>query len=173
MLMFRDETDDVARKFKDTEPSAVSIDGTADRASMVDSWTSATYQDSRDELPLFTVSNPLEEQALSFFFNKFVKASSTSRRGYLDFLPAMYDNAKPNDPLKIVLASVAMAFLSNTLVAPEMMVAARVKYTLALHSINIALQDPSEAITNQTCMAIILFGLYEVINNVATEVSIC
>jgi hypothetical protein len=169
MLIFRNENDTVARKVRDTEASELSANTTAHRTAV--SRTGAACPNRQDAFLMPNLICPLEEQASSFFFNKFVNVDSISHSGYLDFLPAMYDHSKSNDALTAVITAVGIACLSNILVAPEMMDAARNKYALALRLINAALQDPSKAITDQTCTAVILFGLYEVITNVRIDIS--
>jgi hypothetical protein len=136
-LVFRHQTENIARKFK--KPS-----------------------EARSEIYASRLNSPLQDQGVSIFFQRFVKISSDRERGDLEFLPSMYNYSHPDGLLPVVISSVGLACLSNLRSEPDLLVPAKRQYTEALRLTNEALKDPCESITDQTCMAVVLLGLYEV-----------
>jgi len=168
-LIFRDESEDVARKYKRWK-SGVGMINQGGKASEAQSLRATSYDKDDSLYPELWYSgvynsrllDPLEQQGISIFFQTFVRTSSDICKGDLEFLPSMHNSANSDDALPVVVTSVGMACLSNLRLAPEIMVVAKAKYNEALRLTNEALKDPTKALTDQTCMAVILLGLFEV-----------
>lgn len=64
--------------------------------------------------------------------------------------------------LSATITAVGLAGLSNSNNAPDVMIVARQNYASALHLVNTALRDPIESKTDQTLVAVMLLGMYEV-----------
>lgn len=81
---------------------------------------------------------------------------------HLDYLPGMYKAEPVDSPLSLTVKSIGMALISNTGHAPEVMLAARKIYARTLQSVATKLQDPMEARRDETLMAVMLMGIFEV-----------
>jgi hypothetical protein len=167
--MFRDESEGVSRKFTRSSKAIGIVDHVqnisavwSSRASSCSEEVSLAPELQYMGLHTLRLVDPLEHQAISIFFQNFVRTSSDLCKGDLEFLPSMYSNALPDDVLPAVVGSVGLACLSNLKSAPEIMVAAKTKYIEALRLTYEALRDSCRSISDQTCMAVILLGLYEV-----------
>ena len=104
-----------------------------------------------------------EDVAIAFFFTHYMTVNSQSEKAHLDFLPSMCTALLMDSPLPSAIVSVGMAGLANKKKAPDIMIAARRKYTSALGLTMAALSKTASATTDQTLIAVILLGLYEVI----------
>jgi hypothetical protein len=71
-----------------------------------------------------------------------------------------------DSPLPSAIVSVRMAGLANKKKAPDIMIAARRKYTSALRLTIAALSKTALATTDETLIAVILLRLYEVMCSV-------
>jgi hypothetical protein len=103
-----------------------------------------------------------EDLAIAFFFTHYLTVNSPSDKAHLDFLPSMCSALLMDSPLPSAIVSVGMAGLANKKKAPEIMIAARRKYTSALSLTMAALSKTASATTDQTLITVILLGLYEV-----------
>lgn len=63
-----------------------------------------------------------------------------------------------------VIDAIGLAGISNIKHSPELMVAAGRKYASVLRAINASIQDSREASTDQTLIAVMLLGLFEVLH---------
>lgn len=125
---------------------------------------SQTYQ----PLPPLTVSFGLgtspEEQASCFFFQNYVSDTDTSLTPSCSFqyLADIYKSEPIGVGLADTIASLGLAGLANFWKAPSIMASACIKYNTAMRTISSQLRDMEQAKTDQTLMAIMLLGLYEV-----------
>lgn len=177
-LLFRDETQDVVRKAKETRLSkaashlskkkrtSCSFENGANSDKRVilrpaTAVESQRYNYDCDPLRLRWISAPITEQATNFFFANFAwLAASLMQKGVL-FAPNL-DDSLGGKALMAGVASIGSATLSNIHNAPEFHVSARENYIAALRLIKGALADTSQAKTDLTFTASILLGIFEV-----------
>lgn len=107
-------------------------------------------------------SEPREQQALVFFFAKWVVEPRNGRRGNLDFLPALYGHGVEHDCLGKCLKAVSMATLANTPGANTLQTTSHSYYGQALRTLKASLNDPVLAKTDQILTSTALLQLYEV-----------
>lgn len=106
----------------------------------------------------------LEDQATDYFFHNFVSENPTLVTVYSHVLPTLYRHGSSFNALPKIIDAIGLASLSNVKHSPELMVAAGKKYAGVLRAINASVQDPKEASTEQTLMAVMLLGLFEVLH---------
>lgn len=109
------------------------------------------------------LSVPLEDEAAYFFFYNFVSEDPTSATAYSQVLPSLYRQDSPFSALPKIIDAIGLAGIANMKHAPELMVAAGQKYARVLRSITATIQDSKEASTDQTLMAVLLLGMFEII----------
>ncbi|KAJ9246318.1 transcriptional regulator family: Fungal Specific TF [Paecilomyces variotii] len=178
-LLFRDETQDVVRKAKETRLSkaashlskkkrtSCSFENGANSDKRVilrpaTAVESQRYNYDCDPLRLRWISAPITEQATNFFFANFAwLAASLMQKGVL-FAPNL-DDSLGGKALMAGVASIGSATLSNIHNAPEFHVSARENYIAALRLIKGALADTSQAKTDLTFTASILLGIFELV----------
>ncbi len=108
---------------------------------------------------------PLQDQAAHFFFYNFVSVDPSSRsamNAYSRVLPTLYRQDSSFGVLPRIIDAIGLAGISNIKHSPELMVAAGQKYATALRAINASIQDSSKASTDQTLIAVVLLGMFEV-----------
>jgi hypothetical protein len=105
------------------------------------------------------LSTPVEEQATCFFFHNYVLDDFI---GYYSYVPSVYSVLPAGCALAEAITSLGMAGIANSRKDTRLMISANLKYMSALRTINGALRDPYEAITDQTLVAVMLLGLFEV-----------
>jgi hypothetical protein len=113
------------------------------------------------------LSIPVEEQATCFFFQNYILDDFI---GYYSYVPSVYSALPAGCALAEAINSLGMAGIANSKKDTRLMINANFKYTSALQTINAALRDPCEAKTDQTLVAVMLLGLFEVchlVSNVA------
>lgn len=82
--------------------------------------------------------------------------------GNYQYLSAIYANQPVGIPLRQAIAAVGLAGLANFWKAPSIMAQANNAYCTTLRLINTGLGNIEEAKSDQTVVAILLLGLYEV-----------
>ena len=105
----------------------------------------------------------LEDQATYYFFHNFVSEDPSTVTAY-SVLPTIYRHDSSFGVLPKIIDAIGLATISNVKHSPELMVAACKKYAGVLRAITASIQDPKEATTDQTLMAVILLGLFEVLH---------
>ena len=110
------------------------------------------------------LSVPLEEEAIYYFFHHFVSEDPTCLTAYSHVLPTLYRQNSSFSALPKIIGAIGLAGLSNMKHAPELMVAAGQNYARVLRAITASIQDSKEASTDQTLIAVILLGLFEVLH---------
>ena len=160
-MSFRDETQRVAAKFQGppgrsnteqpqrSEP-AFSI------GNQVLICERATSKTPSAQLPV----SPLD-QAVTYFFRSHVNEAAESCSPFYKYLPSLY-NTDHNSALSHIIKAIGLAGLSSYRTAPSLMSSASSYYSLALKIIHRALQDSTQAKTDQTLLAVYLLGRYEV-----------
>jgi hypothetical protein len=103
-----------------------------------------------------------EEQAICFFFQNYIIDESSLARGYFDYLPAIYCKSEKNNVLQDAIVATGLAGLANFHRASNVMMRANFKYCRAVREISIALAELERAKEDQTLIAVMLLGAYEV-----------
>lgn len=113
-----------------------------------------------------SLPEPVENRELCFFLSSFVlyPRDPQTDRGFVELLPLLIGNVRPNSPLSLSLAAVSRCHFHawelgmRDVETPQV----RVAYGKALLATRLALQDPVECSTDETLMAVCLLGFYEV-----------
>ncbi|OQV01279.1 hypothetical protein CLAIMM_06663 isoform 2 [Cladophialophora immunda] len=168
-LRIRDESDRVARKHRRQEDNS-SMVWTPQQVS-VQSLRSDTRVPGGGFFPAsiessMTITYPLSQSSnelgANFFFAKYSPNDGTSFSDYHAWLVKSYLEQRPNNVLGKVIEAVGMAGLSNVFHAPHVKSQARAQYSAALISMQQALNDPAQAVSDSTFMALMLFAFFEV-----------
>ncbi|KAL1623237.1 hypothetical protein SLS56_008405 [Neofusicoccum ribis] len=107
----------------------------------------------------------IENQATAFFFRNFVlpPQQAESARGFFDILVPYYNSTPEASPLHLATHAVSLSVLGNYPGRSQMMREAARFYGQALQRAQQALQDPTQAKSDETLLTIMLFVLYEAI----------
>ncbi|KAF2836706.1 hypothetical protein M501DRAFT_225345 [Patellaria atrata CBS 101060] len=103
----------------------------------------------------------LEDQAVGVFFQDYAWAPKTYVFS-LDFLPNEYGRAKRRNCMTSATEAVALAHLANKRNDAAALELASKRYIVAIRATNKALRNSSEALKDETMMAVHLLILYEV-----------
>jgi hypothetical protein len=104
-----------------------------------------------------------DEQATCFFWRNYVLEEHKSHNGSFQYLSDVYASEEIGESLAETVACLGLVGLSNFWKAPSIMRSAQAKYSSALRLVNSRLENVEEAKSNQTLVAVMLLGLYEVI----------
>ena len=170
-LVFRDETKKVVTKAQPTKARKHS--NVTSPVPPVESLTSASSSPGRTPAPpepsiaeILDVprqlSLSLEEKANCYFFHNFVSKDIAYPTGNLSYLPIIYGQEFSESVLSEIVTAIGMAGIANLQNSPDAMIAARQKQVAVLRDVNVAIQDPENAKTDRTLMAVLLLGLFEV-----------
>ncbi|OAP56352.1 hypothetical protein AYL99_09531 [Fonsecaea erecta] len=113
------------------------------------------------EYPLSPSSHAL---GANFFFAKYSPNDGSSFRNYHAWLIQSYSEQGPNNVLRKAIEAVGMAGLSNVFYAPNVKSQARAQYFAALVSMQQALNDPAQAVSDATFMALMLLAFFETVD---------
>lgn len=120
----------------------------------------------RTTVAIRNLSVPLEYEATCYFFHNFVCDDPSSRystNAYAQMMPTLYRQDSSFGVLAKIVDAIGLASISNVKHSPELMAAASRKYAGVLRAINASIQDSTKATTDQTLIAVILLGLFEVL----------
>lgn len=168
-MVLRDQTESVRRKAerkkqkgrhenKNTEPDgsqiqwdSICVDGEVD-PSAVDLI-----------LPRCLAENP-QEFAIFSFFNQFVLVSfhPDGQRGFLDCLLPLYTATRHDSLLSVATAAVALTISGGAPWRKADFQLGRLMFGKALRMAAAAIQDPTASTEDETLMAVLLLGFYEV-----------
>ena len=112
-----------------------------------------------------TLYEPEETNALCFFVSTYVlyQRDTQADRGFLELLPFLFNNLRPESPLSLCLAAASsLLFGIRNRRNPGAERYAFSSYTKAVKATGAALQDPVESVADETLMAVCLLGFYEV-----------
>ena len=112
-----------------------------------------------------SLSIPPEDEATYYFFHTFLSDddnSEYSRNAYSSVLPILHRQDSSFGVLPKIVNAIGLASISNKKHSPEVMVAASQRYAGALRAINASIQNSSSATTDQTLVAVMLLGVFEV-----------
>ncbi|KAK5992934.1 hypothetical protein PT974_06359 [Cladobotryum mycophilum] len=105
----------------------------------------------------------VEEYAKSFFLSSYILRGD-GIPGHLSCLARLLTRGQLDVALQTALVAVGTAGLSFMKSSPQLEVAARKSYSLAISQINEALQDPTRVTKDDILAAIVTLGVYEVIS---------
>ena len=119
-----------------------------------------------------SISEPIERQALAFFFAEFVcvPRHQESCRGYIEYLLPLYTQARKGSPLFDATSAAAMAAFSRKKGARRLALHAHIYYGRAVNALQESVADPELARSNETLISIMVLGLFETM--VASEDSL-
>lgn len=103
-----------------------------------------------------------EDQATCFFFQNYVTQPDSLSQGTLEYLSDIYGTEEIGSALADAVSSLGMVGLANFWKAPNINLTARFKYSTAVKTLSAQLRHTEEAKADQTLVATILLGLYEV-----------
>ena len=112
-----------------------------------------------------SLSVPLEDEATYYFFHNFLSddhSSDHSSNAYSSVLPILHRQDSSFGVLPKVVNAIGLASISNKKHSPEVMIAASQRYAGALRAINSSIQNSLSATTDQTLIAVMLLGVFEV-----------
>lgn len=112
-----------------------------------------------------SLSGSLEDEATYHFFYNFLPEDHSAdhfRNAYSSVLPALHRQDFSFGVLPKIVNAIGLASISNIKRSPEVMVAASQRYAGALRAINFSIQKSSSATTDQTLIAVMLLGVFEV-----------
>lgn len=105
----------------------------------------------------------VEDQATCFFFGNYVAGTEmVNTFGNYQYLSTIYADQPIGVPLRESISAIGLAGLANFWRAPTIMTKANIAYCSALRLVNSGLGNIEEAKSDQTLVAIMLLGLYEV-----------
>jgi len=116
----------------------------------------------KQAIPEKVLSVSETDQSICLFFANYIAdPQGEEDPGYLDYLPSMYLEATKGSCLVQSVHAVALTHLYNNGSHAEVKQSARRYYGDALKTINEALQDPMERLTDSTLLSIWLISNYE------------
>ncbi|KAK4175490.1 hypothetical protein QBC36DRAFT_189790 [Triangularia setosa] len=161
-VIFRDESSRIIRiSHKGEVKEKVSVLPGGDASAARSLSPSAT-----NSLPA-TLSTPADEVGANFFFAKYVfhQDPFSTSSGYQDWLATAYrHNDRRCAPLRAAIEAAGLAGLSNINPSLQLSIRSKQQYRDALTAVKEALSNRSQAADDATLMAVILLGLYEMIN---------
>lgn len=112
--------------------------------------------------PSCGLSHSLGELGMNFFFTRYTFDQPPFSDGYSQWLTQSCFGHGPNHALQAAIEAVGTAALANVFHAPSAAAKSKKQYSLALMATKKALNSPTQALADETMMAIILLGLFEV-----------
>lgn len=109
-------------------------------------------------------SLPIEEQVVQAYFKNFaiLYQSEDTLRGFLPFLVPMYKSSAEGSALRVATWAAALVAISQLPGQRQLAQRATLAYGRAILSVARALQDPTQATSDETLQATLLLCLYEV-----------
>ncbi|KEF56874.1 uncharacterized protein A1O9_07064 [Exophiala aquamarina CBS 119918] len=109
------------------------------------------------------LSHPLGELGMNFFFTRYTFDQPPFSHGYSHWLAQACFGHTPNHALQAAIEAVGTAALANVFHAPSAAAKSKKQYSWALMATKRALNNPTQALADETMMAIILLGLFETV----------
>ncbi|OAL23091.1 hypothetical protein AYO22_06584 [Fonsecaea multimorphosa] len=169
-VRFRDESDRVARRHRQDEHSSMICIPQQDFTQSLPHNIQTPAAGRLAASPKFsiTIPNPLSQssydQGANFFFAKYSPDDGTSFSNYHAWLIKSYFEQGSNNVLRKAIEAVGMAGMSNVFYAANVKSQARAQYSAALISMQQALMDPVQAVSDTTFMALMLLAFFETVN---------
>jgi hypothetical protein len=177
--MFRNESDNVARRAEQRYIHLAKMRDTKDLSSLntsslasndtasVDLYSLNTWDHFQLAIPpntqplLSTLVPSIEDQAIGFFFTKYVMPPKLVPRGELDFLPELIGKPSTEKILQASVTATGLACLGMSTQSPKILAEARQSYVYALRITNEAIRHPELVKRDSTLLSVILLGMYE------------
>lgn len=99
----------------------------------------------------------------NFFFTKYTFLEPPFSKDNIGWLARSYLEDVANPVLRLVIEAIGMSGISNVFHAPNVASKARKQYCTAMAAMKQSLDDPIQAVADTTFMAVMLFGLFEVL----------
>lgn len=147
-LVFRDQTDRTIRRAKEKSAKCASASG-------------ASYSPS----PISCPGPSIDEIGANYFLHNFVIGGQSPSRGFLNYIPTIFNADNQHPTLVASMAAVGLVALANSTQQPELVSHARIKYSEAIRNVNAALASPVESLKDSTLMSVISLGLFEHVSN--------
>ncbi|EXJ70450.1 uncharacterized protein A1O5_06519 [Cladophialophora psammophila CBS 110553] len=112
----------------------------------------------------YPLSQSVHDLGANFFFAKYSPDDGPFFSNYHAWLVKSYFGQGPNNVLRAVIEAVGMAGLSNVFYAPRVKSQCHAQYCTALISMQKALNNPVQAISDTTFMALILLAFFETVS---------
>ncbi|KAF2260281.1 hypothetical protein CC78DRAFT_28884 [Lojkania enalia] len=111
---------------------------------------------------LYPLAQPIDEYAANFYFSKYIFVESPFSEGYYAWLAQSY--SQNGHILRTAIEAVGLAAISNMMYAPRVATRSKIQYCKTLTCIRRAIDNPIEATSDSTLMAVILVVLFETIH---------
>ncbi|RAK97199.1 putative C6 transcription factor [Aspergillus ibericus CBS 121593] len=161
--IFRNETNKVQQLVKKTSSSRPS----GKRSSSHELSARSGHQQS--PLSLYRISDSTwEEKAICYFFDQYTICDTTGGVGHLGFVPSLYAACRDQNAinpasssLRLAVDATALMALSNRVKVPGILMQARNRFGLALQRLQDALDQPVEAVKDETFATLVILSLFE------------
>ena len=167
-LVLRDQTESIREKVqrkKRTKPSTSSTSPPVDPTSTA--LVNSNYPNLEFALS-YTVPQAFrespEQAALCYFFSTYVllPCNPDATRGYMGCIQPLYTTAKLGSVMSVATSALALSMLGNHPGRQAERLLSHLAFGKALLLANQAIQDPVQVKTDETLMAVLLLGMYEV-----------
>ncbi|KAF1987553.1 hypothetical protein K402DRAFT_420352 [Aulographum hederae CBS 113979] len=170
-LLFRDQTEEVARKIKqkgfreENRPPSLKLTKRDSSSISPSTRPSAPEDYTLNNLSRLRLVTPVREQAINYFFRNYVASDDKFQTGYLDrILGTFRDDDRANSILYEVSECIGMAALSSRYSDTALMTMATTKHGAVLRRTALLLQNTDKATLDQTVVTVILLALYETVS---------
>lgn len=147
-LVFRDQTDHTITRAKERRAESA----TASRAG---------YSAS----PASGPGPSIDEIGVNYFLHNFVIGGQSPSRGFLNYIPTVFNADNQHPTLVASIAAVGLVALAHSTQQPGLANHARIKYLEAIRNVNAALASPGESLKDSTLMSVISLGVFEHVSN--------
>jgi hypothetical protein len=111
----------------------------------------------------WSLTTPLENQASCFFLSNYVLLpTSSTERGYLDFLVPLLKKTVPQDPIALAFSAISLAAFGNRPGSGGVSPLSGQYYLQALNKITASIQNPKQAVEDSVLGSVILLSFFEV-----------
>lgn len=168
-MMFRDQTKHYGNKDRTQNETGIVVSKQkrkAIRATDIENpssqSTTTQVMEMETSIPFyFELYTPVEDQAANYFFHNYVLEDG-STNGPFQYIHSIYNNEIIGPAMADSIESLGLVGLANFWQSPELKIQANRKYNSALRQVSSRLRNEEEAKEDQTLVAVMLLGLYEV-----------
>ncbi|KIW18453.1 hypothetical protein PV08_02741 [Exophiala spinifera] len=156
--IFRNQTSEVVRKFKRPldEHSVAELQPLA----VMSSTSSTASSPAMYSMP----SASVYDIGANFFFDKFMSEKGTFFGDYSSWLGQLYSGATSSGLIRTVIEAVGLSALFNVSLDLGVQIKSSEQYSKTLAALKLALDDPEQAKSDDTLLAITLLILFEMLN---------
>lgn len=178
-VIFRNESENVIRKFKAKEarakaattkpfigfPSPTASDKSDVTSDTASGATSAESGEliirSKSTLSVFSLATNIEDQATCYFVANWVVDDVPPSRGHLDYLASVCREDEADVGLLAAMKAVGLAGFAHANHAPSLLKSARYQYVQALKKTNAALESPVYVKKDSLLISIMVLSIFE------------